>query len=57
MPTAPQNLTVTIVPINDSSVTLYINWEQPTAYLPDIIIYRIRIYSDTQDIRLYTNEV
>ena len=57
LPTAPRNLSITVVPLNDSSVTLQISWKQPAAYLPDIILYRIKIYTDTQAECLYTNRV
>lgn len=55
VPTAPQNLTVTGIPMNESVVMLWISWEPPAAYLPDIMIYRIIIYTHTQVYYLYTN--
>ena len=59
LPTAPQNLSIIIVPLNDSSVALQISWKQPAAYLPDIILYRIKIYvgNDAECTYLYTNGV
>ena len=40
---APQNLTVTGTPVNQSSVMLYISWRPPAHYAPDIEVYEISI--------------
>ena len=42
-PSAPQNLSATSIPVNESTVMLRTSWLPPAQYNPDITMYAIRI--------------
>lgn len=52
-PSAPQNLTAMSTLVNESAVMLWISWQPPAQYNPDIEMYTISINGDNY----CTNEV